>query len=230
MAAIFVRPKFALLDPELTMTLPRYQTMSGCADIIMHTLERYFTQGGNMDITDEMAGGVIRSVMRNAAVLDVDPNNYEARASVMWAGSLSHNGLTGCGAVPGQDFATHRLEHELSGKFGVTHGAGLTAIWGSWARYVYRECLPRFVKFAVDVMRVEERASDEETALAGIVAMEEFFRSIDMPTTIRELGVEVTEEDILDMARRCNEAVGGRIGSAKVLVEADMAEIYRMAK
>ena len=142
------RPVFAIMDPELTMTLPDYQTACGCTDIIMHTLERYFTSKGNMEITDSIAEGLIRTVMKNARILVKEPKNYDARAEVMWAGSLSHNGLTGCGNG-GNDFATHGLEHEIGGMFDVAHGAGLAALWGSWARYVYKDCLPRFHRFAV---------------------------------------------------------------------------------
>ena len=135
------RPKFAIMDPELTKTLPDYQTESGCADIMMHTMERYFTNGGNMELTDALAEGLLRTVMKNAVILHTDPANYEARAEVMWAGSLSHNGLTGCGIASG-DFMSHKLEHEMGGMFDVTHGAGLAALWPSWARYVYKDCLP----------------------------------------------------------------------------------------
>ena len=124
------RPKFALMDPELTKTLPDYQTESGCADIMMHTMERYFTNGGNMELTDALAEGLLRTVMKNAVILHTDPANYEARAEVMWAGSLSHNGLTGCGIASG-DFMSHKLEHEMGGMFDVTHGAGLAALWPS---------------------------------------------------------------------------------------------------
>ena len=222
------RPKFAVMNPELTMSLPDYQTESGCSDIMMHTMERYFTNGGNMEITDAIAEGLLRTVMKNALILHTDPQNYDARAEVMWAGSLSHNGLTGCGC-DGGDFACHNLEHEMGGMFDVTHGAGLTAIWGSWARYVYKDCLPRFVKFAKNVMGVEG-SDDEDTALKGIAALEAFFRSIGMPVNMRELGIEPTEEQILAMARSCAEANGGKKGSAKVLYPEDMAEIYRLAK
>ena len=128
------RPRFAIMNPELTMTLPDYQTACGCTDILMHTLERYFTNGGNMEITDRIAEGLMRSVIENARILINDPKNYDARAEVMWAGSLSHNGLTGCGAVVGGDFASHALEHEIGGLFDVVFGAGLAAIWGYWAR------------------------------------------------------------------------------------------------
>ena len=138
------RPRFAIMNPELTMTLPDYQTACGCTDILMHTMERYFTNGGNMEITDSIAEGLMRTVIENARILINDPKNYDARAEVMWAGSLSHNGLTGCGAVVGGDFASHALEHEIGGLFDVAHGAGLAAIWGSWARYVYKDCLSRF--------------------------------------------------------------------------------------
>ena len=223
------RPKFALMDPGLTLTLPDYQTESGCADIMMHTMERYFTNGGNMELTDALAEGLLRTVMKCAKTLHKDPQNYGARAEVMWAGALSHNGLTGCGSSGG-DFATHSLEHELGGMFDVTHGAGLAAIWGSWARYVYKGCLPRFVKFAQNVMEVEPGGTEEETALKGIAAMESFYRSIGMPTNLEELGIAPTEGQILEMAASCAEATGGKRGSAKVLYQEDMAAIYRMAQ
>ncbi len=223
------RPKFAIMDPELTLTLPDYQTCAGCSDILMHTMERYFTNGSKMEITDALAEGLLRTVMKNAAILHRDPQNYQARAEVMWSSSLSHNGLTGCGN-DGNDFATHKLEHELGALYGVTHGAGLTALWPSWARYVYKNCLPRFVKFAVNVMGVSPAATDEETALAGIAAMESFFRSIGMPVTILELmGRAISEEEVLLLAQNCSLASGGKVGNARVLYEEDMANIYRMA-
>ena len=220
------RPKFAILNPELTMTLPDYQTACGCTDIMMHTMERYFTNGGNMEITDALAEGLLRTVKKNALILKKDPKNYDARAEVMWAGSLSHNGLTGCGNNGG-DWMPHKLEHELGGLFDVAHGAGLAAIWGSWARYVYKNCLPRFKKFALNVMEVEDRGTDEEIALCGIEATEDFFRSINMPTNLRELGIKPTDEDLKIMAKKCAIGVGGKKGSAKVLDEAAMLEIYR---
>ena len=222
------RPKFAIMDPELTMTLPDYQTACGCADILMHTMERYFTNGGNMEITDALAEGLLRTVMRNAEILAEDPRNYDARAEVMWAGSLSHNGLTGCGS-DGGDWMTHKLQHELGGLYDVAHGAGLTALWGSWARYVYRNCLPRFKRFALYVMGVEPAGSEEEIALKGIEAMEDFFRRIHMPTNLRELGVNATEEDLMTMAHKCAVGVGGAKGSARLLREEDMLAIYRAA-
>ena len=221
------RPKFALMDPALTKTLPAYQTAAGCSDILMHTMERYFVNGHRMEITDAIAEGLLKTVMRYAKVLRDDPENYEARAEIMWAGSLSHNGLTGCGN-DGNDFASHRLEHELGALYDVTHGAGLTAVWGSWARYVHKNCLPRFVRFAKNVMQVEG-ATDEETALLGIAAMEDFFRSIGMPTNLKELGVSPTEDEILLLAKNCAKATGGKVGSAMKLYEEDMANIYRMA-
>ena len=224
------RPKFAIMDPELTLTLPDYQTCAGCSDIMMHTMERYFTNGAKMEITDALAEGLLRTVMKYASILHVDPQNYQARAEIMWASSLSHNGLTGCGN-DGNDFASHRLEHELGALYDVTHGAGLTAVWPSWARYVYKNCLPRFVRFAVNVMGVAPAATDEETALAGIAAMESYFSSIGMPVTIKELlGRVISEEEVLLLARNCALATGGKVGNAMVLNEADMANIYRMAK
>lgn len=222
----FARAKFAIMNPELTMSLPDYQTACGCADIMMHTMERYFTNGGNMEITDSIAEGLLRTVMTNAEILVKDPKNYDARAEVMWAGSLSHNGLTGCGN-DGGDWMTHKMEHELGGLYDVAHGAGLAAIWGSWARYVYKDCLPRFRRFAVNVMGVEPVGTDEEIALRGIEAMEDFYRRIHMPTNLRELGVNPTEAEFADMAHKCAVGVNGAKGSAKLLYEADMLAIYK---
>ena len=222
------RPKFAVMNPELTATLPPYQTASGCADILMHTMERYFTPNGTMELTDSLAEGLMRTVMKNAVALRDDPADYDARAEVMWASSLSHNGLTGCGS-DGGDWACHGLEHEMGGMFDVTHGAGLAAVWGSWARYVYRDCLDRFVRFAVNVMGVENAGAPEDIALKGIEAMEDFYRSIHMPTCFSELGISPTQEQLETMAKMCIVAGGGKKGAAKVLYEADCLKIYQMA-
>ena len=222
------RPVFAIMNPELTMTLPDYQTACGCTDILMHTMERYFVSGDTMEITDSIAEALMRTVIKNSLILEKDPNNYEARAEIMWAGSLSHNGLTGCGAS-GTDFATHGLEHELSGLYDVAHGAGLAALWGSWARYVYKDCLHRFYRFATQVMGVEDNDDAEMVALKGIEKTEEFFKQIHMPISIKGLGVDPTREELELMARKCSIASGGKKGSAKVLVEEDMLAIYKMA-
>ena len=225
----YCRPKFAIMNPELTMTLPDYQTACGCTDILMHTMERYFTKGENMELTDSIAEALMRTVIENTKILKENPKDYNARAEVMWAGSLSHNGLTGCGNG-GNDFATHALEHELGGMYDVAHGAGLAALWGSWARYVYKEIPERFHKFAVQVMGLEDTGDAEEMAVRGIEAMEAFFREIKMPTNLRELGLTPSEEELKELAHKCSLNTGGHKGSAKVLYEADMLAIYEMAK
>ncbi len=224
----YSRPKFAIMDPELTMTLPDYQTACGCADILMHTMERYFNVDV-MELTDALAEGLMRTVIDASKVLVNDPKNYEARANIFWASSLSHNGLTGCGAGGG-DWACHRLEHEIGGMFDVAHGAGLAAIWGSWARYVLPENPARFAKFAVNVLGVAPQGDDTATALKGIEAMENFYRAIKMPTNLRELGIEPTEAQILELAEKCDIATRGNLGAVKHLSREDMANIYRMAK
>lgn len=223
------RCKFAVMNPELTMTLPEYQTESGCVDILMHTMERYFNQAENMELTDSISEGLMKTVMKKARILLDEPGNYEARAEVMWASSLSHNGLTGCG-TDGGDWASHQLEHELGGMFDVAHGAGLAAIWGSWARYVYRDRMDRFVRFAVKVMGVEEGQEPEKAALDGIEAMEAFFRSVHMPTSLKELGVEPTEEQISRLAEKCSFFGKRTIGIVKKLDRTDMEAIYRAAR
>jgi hypothetical protein len=223
------RPRFAVMNPELTYTLPEYQTMSGCTDIMMHTMERYFSHEMDTDLTDHMAEGLLKAVMNAAKVLLKNPKDYNARAEVLWAGSLSHNGLTGCGRSG--DWACHQLEHELGGMFDVAHGAGLAAVWGSWARYVYQSDVARFAKFAVNVMGIPyDYASPEKTAVAGIEALEDFFRSIHMPVSISELGVELTEEQVKELAYKCTYMETRTIGGIRKLNKEDIAEIYRMAK
>ena len=223
------RCRFAIMNPELTYTLPPYQTASGCVDIMMHTMERYFTREENTALTDGIGEALLRTVMESAQTLARAPENYNARAQVMWASSLSHNGLTGCGTIG--DWSCHQLEHELGGMFDVAHGAGLAAVWGSWARYVYKEKPERFAQFAVNVMGVTNDFSDpEKTALEGIRKMEEFYRSIHMPTNIRELGVELTEEQVEQLAYKCSFMEKRTIGQFKVLDRNDMEEIYRMAR
>jgi len=222
------RPRFAVMDPELTVTLPDFQTQSGCADILMHTMERWFNASGTLELTDAIAAGLMKTVMKNARILRDHPDCYEARAEVMWASSLSHNGLTGCGS-DGGDWAVHKIEHELGGMFDVTHGAGLAAVWGSWARYVLPECPKRFAEFAVQVMGVAPAESDEATARAGIEAVEDYYRSVGMPTNLRELGVSPTEQQITRMAESAASVGGGRIGVVRRLDANDIAAIYRAA-
>lgn len=225
----YCRPKFAIMNPELTYTLPPYQTASGSTDILMHTMERYFTQGGTMELTDGISEALMRTVINNSKILMKDPTNYEARAEVMWAGSLSHNGLTGCGSIG--DWACHQLEHELGGMFDVAHGAGLAAVWGSWARYVYKYNVARFAQFAVNVLGVPNDFSDQEkTALAGIEAMEAYYKSIDMPISIKELGVELNDEQIHELAYKCSFQKTRTIGGVKALNMEDIIEIYKMAR
>lgn len=225
----YARARFAVMNPELTMTLPKYQTASGCVDIMMHTMERYFNHSENMEMTDGISEHLIRTVMKNAKILMNEPDNYQARAEVMWAGSLSHNGLTGCG-TGGGDWASHQLEHELGGMFDVAHGAGLAAVWGSWARYVMDAAPERFAKFAVNVMGVEPEAEKLKTAQKGIEAMEDFYRALDMPVCIGDMGIELTEEQMRELAEKCSHFGKRTIGCIKKLDQEDMYQIYKEAR
>ena len=222
------RCKFALMNPELTYTLPAYQTASGCTDIMMHTLERYFTNEERLDITDEIAEGLLRSVVKNARILMDDPKNYAARANVMWSGSLSHNDLTHFGSSRG-DWACHQLEHELGGMFDVAHGAGLAAVWGTWARYVVSENPGRFARYARRVWGVTED-NDLKAAQEGIAATESFFREIGMPTSLTELGISPTDEELDTLAWKCSFEDTRTIGAVKKLGLADIRQIYQKAR
>ena len=195
---------------------------------MMHIMERYFTPDTDTMLTDGMSEQIIRTVMHHARILKTDPENYNARAQVMWAGSLAHNGLLSCGVQ--EDWASHQLEHELSGLFDVAHGAGLAAVWGSWARYVLDAKPERFAQLAANVLGVTVDYSDMKgTALAGIEAMERFFTELGMPVSIHELGVDPTPEQIQVMARKCTFDGARTIGGIKALGEKEIAEIYRMA-
>ena len=225
-----LRPKFAIMNPCRTFTLPPYQTAAGVTDMMMHTMERYFTKDDDMDLTTELAEAVLRRMKTAVFAVLKNPEDYRNRAQIMWGGSVAHWGLTGCGVE--EDWATHQLEHELSGMFDVTHGAGLAAIWPSWARYTLHENLSRFVRFAVNVMDVPNDFSDPEgTALRGIEAMECFYHAIGMPINIKELiGRDITDEEIHEMVRKCSHDYTATCGGLKVLHADDMEAIYKMAR
>lgn len=197
------RCKFAIMNPELTFTLPAWQTACGITDMMMHTMERYFSKDDDMETTDAIAEAILRTCMKEGPLALANPTDYTCRANIMWAGTLAHNDLTGCGTTG--DWATHNIEHELSGLFDVSHGAGLAAVWGSWARYTRNENLPRFARFAHNVMGIDTtNMSDMEASETGIKAMEQFFRSIGMPTDIHTLvGKDITDAEIEEMAQKC---------------------------
>jgi len=224
------RCRFAVMNPERTYTLPTYQTAAGATDIMMHTMERYFSKYTDMTLTDALSEALLKTVMDAAITVLENPKDYRSRAQIMWAGSLSHNDLMECGTE--KDFATHKLEHELSALFGVTHGAGLAALWPSWARYVMKKHPERFVQFAVNVMGVEnDFYHPDETAEKGIRALEDFYRKIGMPTNIHELlGREVSDDEIATLVDKCSRGGSMKIGAFEVLDANDMLKIYNMAK
>ena len=223
------RCKFAIMNPERTYTLPPYQTAAGAVDIMMHTMERYFSKYEDALLTDAIAEALLRTVKEATLKVLKNPEDYPNRAAIMWASSLSHNDLTECGTE--KDFASHKLEHELSGLFGVTHGAGLAAIWGSWARYVMDKHLNRFMQFAVNVMGVHQDFTDAKaTALQGIEAAETFFSSIGMPISVPQLiGRQMTDDEINIMVEKCSRGGKLTLGAMEVLAADDMRKIYQKA-
>lgn len=222
------RPKFTLMNPRLTYTLPEYQTESGCVDILMHTMERYFVNIETMEITDSISESLMQTVIYNARILLNEPGNYNARAEIMWAGSLSHNGLTGLGAVT--DFAVHQLGHELSAKFDIAHGASLSAVWGAWATYVYPEKPERFAQYAKRVWGIDTE-DPKEAAKEAIAKTVAYFKSLDMPTCFseaKEIGLK-TDEEVHKMAYGCSYEGTRTIGNFKTCDIDDMYEIYKLS-
>ncbi len=223
----FNRPKFAIMNPELTFTLPVYQVACGITDIMMHTLDRYFNPIDN-ELTDAIAEALLRTVIEKGRIAVKNPHDYDAMSELMWAGSLSHNGLTGLGGLG--DFAVHQLGHELSAMFDIAHGASLAAVWGSWANAVQNAKPSRFARYARNVWGL---SGQDETALAqaGIQATVDYFSEIGMPTCFsesQEIGVQ-TDEVLQDLAYRCSYQRSRTIGSFKVLSEEDIYHIYKEA-
>ena len=194
---------------------------------MMHTLERYFSIGENTPLSDRIAEGVLKTVIPAGKAALENPNDYEARASIMWAGTISHNDLTGLG----RDvfMAVHQMEHELSGMDEkIAHGAGLSALWASWARYVYKDDVSRFTQYAVNVWNIEmDFEHPEKTALAGIQATEDYFKSLDMPVSLRELNVDPASFE--ELAEKCTNYGKRTLAGIKVLDKPDIIEIYKMA-
>ena len=221
-----LRPQFAIMNPELTYTLPPFQTACGAADIMAHTMERYFTNTTGVDFTDRLCEATLQSVMHSARVLAKNPKDYDARANVMWAGMVCHNNIMGVGRE--QDWSSHLIQHELSGMYDVAHGAGLTVVFPAFLRYQYKANVMRVAQFAVRVFGVSmDFEQPERTALEGIDRLEAFFREIGCPTTFKELGAK--EEDIPAMAQKCNTNNNGRIGYFNPLTKEQVAEVYKLA-
>lgn len=223
----FFRPVFSVLNPELTYTLPAYQVACGVVDIMMHTMDRYFNPDTANQLTDEIAEALLRTAIHNGAIAVKNSHDYSAMSELMWCGSLSHNGLTGLGGQ--KDFSTHQLGHELSARFDVAHGASLSAVWGSWARFVYKTDVNRFARFAANVWGLRG-SSEESAAIAGIHATEEYFTSIGMPTNFSTLGIGIQEDEVLKaLARGCTYQRTRKVGVFKVLDEPELYEIYKAA-
>lgn len=222
------RPTFSILNPALTQTLPSYQTACGISDIMAHLFERYFTTSQEVEVTDRMIEGLLMAMVHEGPRVIADPDNYEARANIMWAGMMAHNNSCGVGRV--QDWASHDIEHELSALYDCAHGAGLAVVFPAWMRYVYQKDVMRFAQVASRVWGCPmDFAHPENTAVAGINAFRSFLKSIGMPTTLAELGAKV--EDIEQMAHTAcfGDARQGTVGGFVRLEEKDVAAILRIA-
>ena len=222
-----LRPVFSILNPALTQTLPAYQTAAGVTDIMAHLLERYFTNTKDVEVTDRVIEGLLMTMIHEAPKVIANPDDYEARANIMWAGMMAHNDC--CGVGREQDWASHNIEHELSALYDCAHGAGLAAVFPAWMKYTMHHDVMRFAQIANRVWGCSmDFQNPEVTAKAGIAAFENFLTSIGMPLTLAELGGK--EEDIEAMAHTACYGNGnsGTIGGFVVLGEEDVANIYRL--
>ena len=222
----FNRCRFAVMNPEFGATLPKYQLAAGVVDIMMHTMERYFIPFIKCDLTDEIAEGLLRTVVKNGAAAISDPTDYDAMAEVFWASSLSHNNLTECGR--GKDFSVHKLGHPLSARFGVTHGASLASVWRAWAEELYPDCPSRFAQYARRVWNVGD-ADDMSAAKEGVERTIAFFRQIGMPVSLSDLNVGITGDDIPQLALDATQNDTLKLSRIRPLTAADVERIYRRA-
>ena len=222
------RPKFAIMNPELPMTLPPYQIACGATDILAHIMERYFTNETEVDLTDRMAEGAMAAIIRAARIAVKQPDNYDAQAQLMWGSTIAHNDTVGVGRV--QDWGSHQVEHELSALYDVAHGAGLAVVFPAWMRYHMNKNVMRFAQFAVRVygcaMNFEH---PEETALRGIEAHEAFLREIGMPLTLRELGARTEDIPALAAKTKVTNPGDGTTGGVFHMTRADIEAVLRIA-
>lgn len=220
-----MRPQFSILNPVLTYTLPSYQTACGITDMMAHILERYFTNEKNVELTDRLSEGALRTIINNAPIVLDEPTNYDARAEIMWSGTIAHNDLLGTGREG--DWGSHDIEHEISGIYDIAHGAGLAIVFPAWMKYVYKHDINRFAQFANRVWDVEIDVNNlEKTALAGIKKTEQFFQSIGMPITLSE--VNIGEDHFEEMAKKGTER--GPLGNFIKLYQEDVVEIFKLAR
>lgn len=219
-----MRPVFAIMNPELTYTLPPYQTAAGAADMMAHIFERYFTNEPNVDLTDRLSEGTLRTIIKNVPIVLQEPENYEARAEIMWAGTIAHNGILGTGRI--EDWGTHDMEHEISGIYDITHGAGLAILFPAWMKYVCKQDVNRFAQFANRVWDVEIDINNlEKTALEGIERTKDFFKKIGMPVSLTE--ANVPSDRFEEMASKGTE--NGPLGNFVKLHKEDIVNIFNLA-
>lgn len=221
--ANIMRPKFAIMDPKLTLTLPDEQTFAGIVDIISHIFERYFTNTPNVDFIDCLSEGAMKSIIKNAYILKEDPQDYAARSEIMLAGSIAHNGILGLGRV--DDWASHDISHEISAIYGTTHGVTLAIIFPAWMKYVYKENIDRFARFGREVFDVREE-DNEKAALKSIEELENFLKDIGIPTRLSQ--IDIDDENFKLMADKATE--NGPLGSFKKIYSEDALAIYNLAK
>lgn len=216
-----LRPQFAVMNPEFTYSLPFYQTACGISDMLAHIMERYFTKTEYVDVSDRLCEGLMRAIISNAKLVKQNPEDYNARAEIMWAGTLAHSGLIGMGRE--EDWGSHAIEHELSAIYDIAHGAGLSIVFPAWMKHVYRENEERFVQFAQRVMNVElPNSMVYETIMEGISRLESFYISIGLPTRLSAVGIDSSRLE--EMAKKANSC-----GKFKKLDASDIYKIYKLA-
>jgi len=220
-----LRPRFSILNPALTCTLPAYQTACGTTDIMAHVFERYFTNTNEVEITDRLCEAVLLTMIKETPRVLENPDNYEARANIMWAGTVAHNDIVGVGRS--QDWNSHGIEHELSGLYDCAHGAGLAVIMPAWMEYVMNHNIMRFAQMAVRIWGIPMNFENPEyTAKAGITAFRRFLHDIGMPINFEELGAK--EEDIPMLVKNLGIGSGKRSGFVELDAN-DVTEIYKIA-